>query len=259
MPVVQEGLPIGRPGGCASKLPATFLDKVIKAVASPSILQRVIVGPESKDDAAVYAISDTQSLVLSVDYGFPFCAAPDIFGAVTAANSLSDIYAMGVAALSVLGAPDTIPESLLIEVVKNAAEMCASVGVPIIGGHSANSAELLFGLSVIGTCHPTRVIRNCAARSSDRIILTKPLGFGLYAQAVSHDRNDNRAAAAWELGRQLNSVGADLGDAGLVNAMTDVTGFGLLGHLYQMAHGSQLRAHVSSRAIPALPGMPQIY
>ncbi len=256
MSIVHDGLPIGRPGGCASKLPTHFIDKVIRTVTSPALLARVIVGPESKDDAAVYAMSATQSLVLSVDYGLPFCSDPDIFGAVTAANALSDIYAMGarpITALSLLGAPQTVPEPLLIAVAKSAAEICASVGVPIIGGHSAELAEMLFGLSVVGMCHPNRVIRNCTARADDRIILTKPLGFGLHAQAATLNGNDAVAAQAWGLGRQLNTVGADLGDTGLVNAMTDVTGFGLLGHLYEMAHGSQLRAHLHFAAIPTLP------
>jgi selenide, water dikinase len=122
-----------------------------------------------------------------------------------------------------------------------------------VGGHSAESTEVIFGLSVVGICHPSRVVRNCTAQAEDKIILTKPLGFGLYAQAVTLGGDDAAAEVAWRLGRQLNTIGAVLGGAGLVNAMTDVTGFGLLGHLYEMAHGSKLRAHVNSSAVPSLP------
>ena len=256
MPIVQAGLPIGKPGGCASKLPTIFIDKVIEAVTLPKLLDHVIVGLDSKDDAAVYSVSDTQALVLSVDYGFPFCSDPYAFGAIISSNALSDIYAMGarpIIALSILGAPDTIPESLLIAVAKSSAEVCASVGVPIVGGHSAESAEMFFGLAAVGMCHPSRVVRNCTAHTGDKIILTKPLGFGLYAQAIAQERNGAPTAATWALGQQLNSIGADLADAELVSAMTDVTGFGLLGHLYEMVHRSQLRAHVHSAAVPALP------
>lgn len=255
--VVQVGLPIGKPGGCASKLPTAFVENVIRTTMTSMVSTRVIVGPENKDDAAVYRISDSQALVLSVDYGSPFCTDPSLFGAVTAANALSDIYAMGarpLTALSILGAPDTIPETLLIAVAKSAAEVCASIGAPIIGGHSSEAAEVIFGLSVVGICHPEHVVRNCTAHIGDKIILTKPLGFGLYAHALTQGGTDDVAVeVAGTLGRQLNTVGADLADAGLVNAMTDVTGFGLLGHLHEMARGSQLHAHVNSSAVPVLP------
>lgn len=253
---MKDKLLVGRPGACASKLSSRLIDDVIRSSMSHTLGDRVLVGPETRDDAAAYALNESQALVLSLDYSTPFCSDPSLFGAIAAANALSDIFAMGgrpITALSILGAPSSCPEPVLLAITKAAADICSAIGVPILGGHSAEADELLFGLSLAGLCSPSSLVRNSTARAGDSIILTKPLGFGVYAKVHAHDPDHSEAEAAWLLGRQLNAVGASLSDAGLLNAMTDVTGFGLLGHLYEMARGSVLRASIEAAAVPILP------
>jgi selenide,water dikinase len=232
------------------------VEKLLQSIANPALMKKIIVGAESKDDAAAYLVNNDVAILFTVDYGSPFCSDPFLFGEIAAANALSDIYAMGgrpISALSILTAPGTMPTDILIEISRGANEVCSSVGVPIVGGHSAESSELTFGLSVTGIRRPDYIVRNSSARRGDRIILSKPLGFGVYARAVAGGLDASFAKDAWLLGRQLNSVGAELAERRLVNAMTDVTGFGLLGHLFEMAQGAGVRASVKSSSIPTLP------
>lgn len=220
---------------------------------------RVLVGAETSDDAAVIQLSDELALVLTVDYFTPIVDDPYAFGQIAAANSLSDVYAMGaqpLALLSIVGFPkDKLPFSLLSEILRGGADKAREAGVSVVGGHTIDDPEPKCGYAVVGTVHPKRVLRNVGARSGDRLILTKPLGTGIVSTAIKRQKASAHAIeAAVETMATLNRVAAEVvGEVGGVHAMTDVTGFGLLGHLREMTVGSKVRARLRARAIPLLP------
>ena len=259
MPSARVGFPVARLGGCAAKCSTHLVEQAIRASSRPGLHSQVVVGPETKDDAAVYKISEDQCVITSVDYGTPFCADPELFGRVAAANALSDIYAMGgrpITAVSILGVPETTAESTVLSIADGAATLCLSVNVPIVGGHSAVTMEPLFGLSVTGLCDLKHVVRNSTARPGDLIIITKPLGVGLYARAIA-DLGAS-IADAWEVCLQVNTIGATLSEAGLLSAMTDVTGYGLAGHLMEIAQASSLHANLFIDTVPMLSACKQL-
>jgi selenide,water dikinase len=257
MQSTQLDLPIHAAGGCAAKLPAELLDRIISQALLAGSSTQLLCGPEAKDDAAIYKINERTAIALSVDYSMPFCKNARDFGYIAAANALSDIYAMGArprVALSILEAPDEDCEQRIMAVLRGAGEACVACETIIAGGHSLSGQIFLFGLSVVGFVAPDVFVRNSTALADNIIVLCKPLGFGLYARA-SESRliSDAAKAMAYDIARKINTVGADLAEARLVTAMTDVTGFGLLGHLLEMATGSKLRAVIDSTSIPSLP------
>jgi selenide,water dikinase len=218
----------------------------------------VLVGTETRDDAAVYRLTDGLALVLTVDFFTPIVDDPYAFGQIAAANSLSDVYAMGgrpIAMLSIVGFPrDKLPMTVLAEILRGGAEKGREAGVSVVGGHSIDDAEPKAGYAVVGLVHPGRVWRNVGARPGDALVLTKPLGTGIISTAIKQAKAPERAvAAAVRTMSALNRSAAAAAAAVPVHAVTDVTGFGLLGHLHEMTQGSKVRARLRAAAIPLLP------
>jgi selenide,water dikinase len=211
------------------------------------------------DDAAVFKLSDDRALVATTDFFTPIVDDPRDWGAIAAANALSDIYAMGgtpLFALNLVGWPRTgLPFELLGEVMDGAAEVAREAGCLLVGGHSVDDAEPKFGLAVIGEVHPDRLLTNATAKPGDVLVLTKPLGTGILTTALKGDRlNDAAIAPAVRMMRTLNAGAARAALANGVRAATDVTGFGLLGHLGNLLRSSGLAAQVNADSLPVLDG-----
>jgi selenium donor protein len=249
--------------GCACKLRPRELETVLRSLP-PITDPRVLVGLSTSDDAAVYRLSDDLALVQTVDFFTPICDEPRDFGAISAANSLSDVYAMGATplfALSVVGFPSKrLDLSVLEEILAGAAEVAGEAGIEIVGGHSVEDTEPKFGLAVTGTVHPDRILTNAGARPGDVLFLTKPIGTGILATAA---KRSLAPAAALEAGiatmRQLSRAAAEaLAEAGGIHAVTDVTGFGLLGHLREMAAGSGVDVTLDVNEVPILEGVREL-
>jgi len=242
--------------GCACKLRPQDLEQVLRRlprVADPAVL----VGTETSDDAAVYRLSPALALVTTVDFLTPIADDPHDFGAISAANSLSDVYAMGARplfALSVVGFPSRrLPLHVLERILAGAAEVAGEAGIPIIGGHTVDDAEPKFGLAVTGVVHPDRVVTNAGAREGDALVLTKPLGTGILATAVKRGLADETVARRLvAVMRRLNRAAAEAMVEAGAHACTDVTGFGLLGHLREMAVASGKDAEIEAGAVPVL-------
>jgi selenide,water dikinase len=218
----------------------------------------VLVGPETCDDAAVYRLTDGLALVLTVDYFTPIVDDPYAFGQIAAANSLSDVYAMGgrpIAMLSIVGFPtDKLPMTVLGEALRGGAEKAREAGVSVVGGHSIDDAEPKLGYAVVGLVHPGRIWRNVGARPGDALVLTKPLGTGIISTAIKQAKAPERAVtAAIRTMTTLNRSAAEAAATVPVHAVTDVTGFGLLGHLRSMTQGSKVRVRLHAARIPLLP------
>jgi selenide,water dikinase len=218
----------------------------------------VLVGTETSDDAAVYKLTDELALVLTVDYFTPIVDDPYAFGQIAAANALSDVYAMGarpIAMLSIVGFPrDRLALGLLGEILKGGAEKGREAGVSVVGGHSIDDAEPKVGYAVTGLVHPGRIWRNVGARPGDALVLTKPLGTGIISTAIKQAKAPPAAVeAAIRSMATLNRAAAEAAATVPVHAATDVTGFGLLGHLREMTGGSGVAARLQASRIPLLP------
>ncbi len=223
----------------------------------------VLVGAETCDDAAVYRLTDTLALVLTVDYFTPIVDDPYVFGQIAAANSLSDVYAMGgrpIAMLSIVGFPrDKLPMAVLGEILRGGADKAREAGVSVVGGHSIDDAEPKIGYAVVGLVDPARIWRNVGARPADALVLTKPLGTGIISTAIKQAKAPAAAVeAAQRTMATLNRAAAEAAAAVPVHAATDVTGFGLLGHLREMTVGSGVAARVSAGRVPFLPHVPAL-
>lgn len=231
----------------------------VLARLGPTADDRLLVGPETLDDAAVLRAGGDQAIVFTADFITPIVDEPRDWGRIAAANSFSDVFAMGgqtLGALNLLCWPKNLPDDLLHEVLAGAAEAAREAGCSIVGGHSMRDKEPKFGLAVIGTVHPDRILRNQGAQAGDRLYLTKPLGTGILATAIKADATtESQAAAAVQSMSALNRVASEAAVASGVRAMTDVTGFGLIGHLVEMLGGSErLGVHLSFSSLPLLPG-----
>lgn len=251
-----------RGAGCGCKIAPQVLREILGAGAGTVSDPRLLVGNADNDDAAVYALGNGEALIATTDFFMPIVDGAYDFGRVAAANAISDVYAMGgrpLLALAVLGWPvDKLPAALAGQVLDGAKAVCAEAGIPLAGGHSIDSPEPLFGLSVNGLVHEQQLKRNTTAREGDLIFMSKPIGSGILATA--HKRGQLEPQHLQPLLSQLtklNSLGAELGKLRSVSAMTDITGFGLLGHLTEMATGSRLSAEINFNAIPRLPGVEQ--
>ena len=217
----------------------------------------LLVGTESSDDAAVYRISDQQAIVASTDFFAPIVDDPYDFGRIAATNAISDVYAMGgtpLFALALVGMPlGKLPLSAMQQILAGGHAVCEKIGIPVAGGHSIDSPEPIYGLAVLGLVHPDRVKRNDRARAGDVLILGKALGVGIMGAALR--KGELRAKSyrqMLETTTQLNTPGIALAELDGVHAMTDVTGFGLLGHLHEICRGSKLGASIDFAAIPIL-------
>ena len=243
--------------GCACKLRPQALEEILAALP-PAMDPEVLVGTDTADDAAVYRVSDEIAIVQTVDFFTPIVDDPYMFGAISAANSLSDIYAMGARplfALNIVGFPDKrLPLWVLEEILRGAHDKAAEADISIIGGHTVEDLEPKFGLAVTGIIHPDHVIPNSAALPGDALILTKPLGVGIISTAVKSGLADETIAReTGELMATLNRAACEAMVEVGANACTDITGFGLLGHLREMAAGSQVDVTLSASAVPTLP------
>ena len=215
-------------------------------------LRRLLVGIETGDDAAVYRLNDSQAIVATTDFFTPIVDDPTDFGRIAATNALSDIYAMGaspILALAIVGMPlGKIPLEAVQDILAGGASVCAAAGIPMAGGHSIDSPEPIYGLVVLGIVHPDRVLRNSGARPGDRLVLTKGLGIGIYGAALKKGLlGPELYSAMLASATQLNVVGRELPDIAGVHAVTDVTGFGLLGHTLEMCRGRGLSAMLRMR------------
>jgi len=243
-------------GGCGCKLSPGVLADLLKGAAAAPFAD-LLVGTESADDAAVYQLSETQAVVATTDFFMPIVDEPFDFGRIAASNALSDVYAMGgrpILALALLAMPvNVLPLPVIREILRGGEAICAEAGIPIAGGHSIDSVEPIYGLAVIGLVDPRHLKRNSTARAGDALILGKPLGIGILSAALKKQQlsaADYRAMI--ETTTCLNRAGPELAGLPGVHAMTDVTGFGLLGHLLEMCRGARLGARLRMAAVPLL-------
>lgn len=243
--------------GCACKLRPQILEDVIRKLPIP-VDPKVLVGFETADDATVYQVRDDLALVQTVDFFTPIVDDPYWFGAISAANSISDIYAMGgvpLFGLNVVGFPSNrLPQQVLERILLGAMEKAKEAGVSVLGGHTVEDNEPKYGMAVTGVIHPEKVVRNSTAREGDVLVLTKPLGFGILSTALKRGLLENdEAEEAIRWMAALNKKASEVMMAVGVNACTDVTGFGLLGHLMEMSSSSKVDVEIYHHAIPVLP------
>jgi selenide,water dikinase len=247
-------------GGCGCKIAPAVLQEILGEAPAAAPFANLLVGTETSDDAAVWKLNDEQALVATTDFFMPVVDDPFDFGRIAAANALSDVYAMGGApifALAIVGMPvNTLPVETIRAILAGGAAVCAEAGVPIAGGHSIDSVEPIYGLVALGLVHPDRLLANRSARAGDVLVLGKPLGVGILSAAFKQDRLDAGGYAALvDSTTRLNSVGVELAGREGIHAMTDVTGFGLLGHALEMARGAGLTARIDPEAAALLPGV----
>ncbi|MEY3237254.1 MAG: selenide, water dikinase SelD [Bacteroidota bacterium] len=246
-------------GGCGCKLPPAALREILSNQHSSDEFG-LIVGNSKGDDAAVWDMGNDSYLVSTTDFFTPIVDDPYDFGRIAAANSISDVYAMGgtpVMAISILGWPtDKLPNEIAAQVLKGARDLCASVGIAIGGGHSIENPEPIFGLAVNGIVAKKNLKRNHSAKAGDILILTKPIGSGILSAAMKRGMlsEELKTELVQQL-VQLNKIGEKLGKLEEVHAMTDVTGFGLIGHTIEMAEGSGLSAQINYQAVPLMNGV----
>lgn len=243
--------------GCGCKIAPSILQEILatQTVAQPNA--NLLVGNESNDDAAVYLINEEQALIATTDFFTPIVDDAFLFGKIASANAISDVYAMGgtpILATAILGFPiDALPVTLAQAIIEGARATCLEANIPLAGGHSIDNKEPIFGLSVNGLLHPKNLKKNNTAQEGDVLFLTKPIGTGILSTAQKRKLIQPEEENIWinQLTR-LNKIGTSLGGLTAVHAMTDVTGFGLLGHLFEMAEGSKLTAVINYGAIPIL-------
>jgi selenide,water dikinase len=250
-------------GGCGCKIaPGVLAELLRRAVPAPAFAD-LLVGTETADDAAVYRLNDEQAIVATTDFFMPIVDDPYDFGRIAATNALSDVYAMGgkpLFALALVGMPtNVLPRETIARVLEGGEAVCADAGIPVAGGHSIDSVEPIYGLAAIGVVHPQRIAKNAGARAGDRLVLGKPLGVGILSAALKKGKLDDAGYAAMIAATtQLNRPGTALAALPGVHAMTDVTGFGLLGHLLELCRGSGLSARVDYAALPWLDAAPAL-
>jgi selenide,water dikinase len=250
-------------GGCGCKIAPGVLAEILKKSSGFPVPPQLMVGIETADDAAVYKLNDEQALIATTDFFMPIVDDPFDFGRIAATNAISDVYAMGgtpIMALALVGMPiNKLPLETIGEIIRGGESMCAEAGIPIAGGHTIDSVEPIYGLVVLGLVHPDRVKRNADARAGDVLILGKPLGVGVLSAALKKDVLDADGYAAMIANTtKLNKPGQALAAMEGVHALTDVTGFGLLGHLLELARGAKLSAELDMTDIPLLPGVLQL-
>ncbi len=247
-------------GGCGCKIAPGVLRDILGRAGGGLLPKDLLVGLETSDDAAVYRINERQAIVATTDFFTPIVDDPHDFGAIAAANAISDVYAMGATplfALALVGMPiDKLPVDTIRRILEGGETICAKAGIPIAGGHTIDSAEPIYGLVAIGIVDPERLKRNAGARPGDRLVLGKPLGVGIYSAALKQGRlGAEHYATMIASTTQLNTPGITLGTMESVHALTDVTGFGLLGHLLEVCRASAATATLDFARIPLHPGV----
>jgi len=244
-------------GGCGCKLAPSVLQQLLASQPVAARFDRLLVGTETADDAAVWQVDEQTCIIATTDFFMPMVDDPRDFGRIAATNAISDVYAMGgkpVMALAILGMPiDKLSPAVVREILAGGASVCAEAGIPVAGGHSIDCPEPVYGLAVIGTCRPEQLRRNSGARAGDALLLTKPIGVGIYSaafkkRALSPAAYDELVATT----TLLNRIGAELANDPDVHAITDVTGFGLLGHALELARGSKLALTLHADDVPLL-------
>ncbi|KAB2711296.1 selenide, water dikinase SelD [Brucella intermedia] len=244
-------------GGCGCKLAPAVLQDLLSDQPVMQPFSQLLVGTETGDDAAVWELDDENCVIATTDFFMPMVDDPFDFGRIAATNAISDVYAMGgtpIMALAILGMPvNKMPAEMIREILKGGSSICAEAGIPVAGGHSIDAPEPIYGLAVIGTCKLSNLRRNSGARPGDTLILTKAIGVGIYSAAFKKQELDSAGydemMASVTL---LNRVGAELGKDDAVHAVTDVTGFGILGHALEMARGSNAGIALDYSALPFL-------
>jgi selenide, water dikinase len=245
--------------GCGCKIAPNVLERILKSNSAMPDNDRLLVGNHSKDDAAVYDLGNGTALISTTDFFMPIVDDPYDFGRIAAANAISDVYAMGgraIFAIAILGWPiDTLAPEIAQRVLEGARSICSEAGIALAGGHSIDSKEPIFGLAVNGLVDIGNIKRNNTGRPGDTLFLTKSLGVGILTTAEKKGllKDEDRALAARQM-VQLNKVGEALGKISGVTAMTDITGFGLLGHLVEMAEGSDVSATIHFDSLPLITG-----
>ncbi|MEZ5717997.1 MAG: selenide, water dikinase SelD [Burkholderiaceae bacterium] len=259
-PVIEEAIKLtqfAHGGGCGCKIAPGLLREILARAPQGLVPPELLVGTETSDDAAVYRLNNQQALVATTDFFTPIVDDPYDFGRIAATNALSDIYAMGatpILALALVGMPIAkLAPEVIGRVLEGGAAVCREAGIPIAGGHSIDVLEPIYGLVALGLVHPQRVLRNAAAREGDVLVLGKPLGVGVLSAALKKGvLGADGYAEMLRHTTQLNRVGVALAQIDGVHAMTDVTGFGLAGHLLEICRGSQLSAHIDLESLPLI-------
>jgi selenide,water dikinase len=244
-------------GGCGCKLAPSVLRELLAGQPLAAPYRELLVGTETGDDAAVWQLDDKTCIVATTDFFMPVVDDPHDFGRIAATNAISDIYAMGakpIMALAILGMPiDKLPPETVRKILEGGTSVCSAAGIPVAGGHSIDSPEPIYGLAVIGTVSKENIRRNADAKAGDALILTKPLGVGIYSAAF---KKGALSAVAYDefiaTTTLLNKIGTRLAREPSIHAITDVTGFGLLGHTLEMAKGAGLAAVIDATSLPYL-------
>ncbi len=242
-------------GGCGCKIAPAVLSDILSQSPMGALPPELLVGTENSDDAAVYRLNDSQALVATTDFFTPIVDDPSDFGRIAATNALSDVYAMGgrpILALAIVGMPlDKLPLEVIGQILQGGQSVCAAAGIPIAGGHSIDVLEPIYGLVALGLVHPDKVKRNADARAGDVLVLGKPLGVGVLSAGLKKGLLSTEGyGQMMRHTTRLNTPGPDLADIPGVHAMTDVTGFGLAGHLLEICRGSGLAAQVRFADLP---------
>ncbi|MDP2264383.1 MAG: selenide, water dikinase SelD [Hydrogenophaga sp.] len=247
-------------GGCGCKIAPGVLSEILKGTSAMPIPKELLVGIETADDAAVYQLNDEQALIATTDFFMPIVDDPFDFGRIAATNAISDVYAMGgtpIMALALVGMPiGVLSVETIGKILDGGQSVCREAGIPIAGGHTIDSVEPIYGLVALGLVHPKRVKRNADARVGDRLILGKPLGVGVLSAALKKDALSPEGYAQMIANTtKLNTPGPDLSALDGVHAMTDITGFGLAGHVLEMARGSNTTVQIDMARVPLIAGV----
>ncbi len=244
-------------GGCGCKIAPAVLTEILAATPIRGLPKDLLVGTETADDAAVYRLNDRQALVATTDFFTPIVDDPFDFGRIAATNAISDVYAMGgrpIFALAILGMPlEKLPLSVIGRILEGGESVCAAAGIPVAGGHSIDTLEPIYGLVALGLVDPKKLKRNSTAQAGDVLVLGKPLGIGILSAVLKKGKLSEagyRTMLDWTT--RLNTPGAALAELPGVHAVTDVTGFGLAGHLLEILRGSKLAGEVRFDALPVI-------
>jgi len=244
-------------GGCGCKIAPSLLREIMGKASEKLPFANLLVGTETSDDAAVYRLNDQQALIATTDFFMPIVDDPFDFGRIAATNALSDVYAMGgtpIMSLAIVGMPiSKISVETIRGILRGGEAVCEAAGIPLAGGHSIDSAEPIYGLVAIGIVHPDQLKKNSTAQADDVLILGKGLGVGILAAALKKDTLSAEGYSQMiSTATKLNKAGSELAGMNTVHALTDVTGFGLLGHLLEMCRGSNLCAELEFGLVPVL-------
>ena len=250
-------------GGCGCKIAPGVLADILKKSTGFPVPKELMVGIETADDAAVYKLNDEQALIATTDFFMPIVDDPYDFGRIAATNAISDVYAMGgtpIMALALVAMPiNQLPVDVIGRIIQGGESICAEAGIPIAGGHTIDSVEPIYGLVVMGLVHPSKIKRNADAKVGDKLVLGKPIGVGVLSAALKKEAlGDDGYRAMIANTTKLNKPGKSLSELSGVHALTDVTGFGLLGHALELARGAGVEVRINMPDVPLLPNVEEL-